>query len=196
MKALRSQINPHFLFNTLNTISALVHDSPDLAEEAIEKLATIFRYTLEVSDQNFVSLAEEVRLVSTYLDIEKIRFGERLSIDIELDQSVRDVQVPAFVIQTLIENCIKHGVAKKVGKGIVRINAIAKDNMLVCQVYDNGPGIDPERVTKGTGLNNILARLENIYQIKNLLYFENTGNGTLVTLKIPLDYEQTSRFDR
>lgn len=186
LTALRSQINPHFLFNTLNTITELVHEAPDQAEEAVEKLAFIFRYTLKVSNQNFVSLANEIQLVSTYLDIEKFRFGDRLHIHLSVDNDVRDVQIPAFVLQTLAENCIKHGISKILGEGRVSIEAFREEDYMVCEVNDNGPGIDLNRVHKSTGLNNILARLENIYEMKNLLYFENTGSGTYVRLKIPI----------
>ncbi len=187
LTALRSQINPHFLFNTLNTISALIHDSPNLAEAAVEKLAFIFRYTLKVSSQNFVPLANEVELVSTYLDIEKIRFGERLETSIEVEQDTRDVMIPAFILQTLTENCIKHGIAKILGKGRVSIAAFREEGFLICEVIDNGPGIDLNRIYKSTGLSNSIARLENMYGIKNLLYFENTGNGTYVRLRVPLE---------
>ena len=186
LTALRSQINPHFLFNTLNTISALIHDSPDLAEEAVEKLAFIFRYTLKFSNQNLVSLENELELVSTYLEIEKIRFGSRLVVEIEMEPEVKEVQLPAFVIQTLVENCIKHGIAKIIGRGVVSIDAYLEEGYMVCEVYDNGPGIDADRISKGTGLNNIITRLERIYDTKNLLVFENTGNGTRVRLQIPV----------
>jgi hypothetical protein len=186
LTALRSQINPHFLFNTLNTISSLIHDSPDLAEEAVEKLAFIFRYTLRHSSQNLVSMEDELSLVSTYLEIEKIRFGERLKVQIEMEPEVRERQLPAFVVQTLVENCIKHGIAKIIGKGIVSIDAYQEGEYMICEVYDNGPGIQDERINKGTGLNNILTRLEKTYNEQDLLKFENTGEGTLVRLKVPL----------
>ncbi|TAE56574.1 MAG: histidine kinase, partial [Bacteroidetes bacterium] len=182
----RSQINPHFLFNTLNSIGELVHESADLAEKAVEKLAFIFRYTLRMSNQNFISLSDEMSLVSTYLDLEKIRFGDRLDIHIRMDHDVKDVQMPGFILQTLVENCIKHGIAKILHNGRVSVEAFREDDFLICEVFDNGPGIDLTRIYKSTGLSNSIARVENIYGVKNLLYFENTGNGTLVRLKIPL----------
>jgi signal transduction histidine kinase len=190
LTALRSQINPHFLFNTLNTISALVHEDPDDAEEAVEKLAFIFRYTLKHSDRTFVKLKEEMSLVRTYLEIEKIRFGDRLQLHYDLASTVQDVEIPAFVMQTIVENCIKHGIAKITGQGKVSIEAFMEPDMMVVEIEDNGPGIDLNRITKSTGLNNIITRLEKIYELKNLLYFENTGNGTKVTIKIPIKNEQ------
>jgi hypothetical protein len=191
LAALRSQINPHFLFNTLNTIADLIHHQPALAEQAVEKLAFIFRYTLRVSGQDFVPLEQEVSLVRNYLDIEQIRFGERLRVDIAITPEAGQVPIPAFVLQTLVENCIKHGIAKLLHNGLVRITAMVADGMLVCTVYDNGPGIDPNRVEKGTGLRNILARTRSLYNLPNLLTFSNTGDGTLVTLKLPLTHEHT-----
>ncbi|GAB4426911.1 MAG: hypothetical protein OHK0039_45040 [Bacteroidia bacterium] len=186
LTALRSQINPHFLFNTLNSIGELVHESADLAEQAVEKLAFIFRYTLKKSSQNFVPLGEEISLISTYLELEKIRFSDRLDVHISVDADVKDVQIPAFILSTLVENCIKHGISKILGKGLVSVEAFRDGDFLVCEVVDNGPGIDLTRIYKSTGLSNSIARLENIYDLKNLLYFENTGEGTYVRLKIPL----------
>lgn len=190
LTALRSQINPHFLFNTLNTISSLIHDSPDDAEVAIEKLAFIFRYTLNKSAEDFVSIRDEMSLVSTYLDIEQIRFGARLEVHYEVDDKALDTPMPAFAIQTIVENCIKHGIAKIIEKGVIRINISFGSDQTICEIEDNGPGIDLSRINASTGLNNILTRLEKIYGDRNLLYFENTGNGTLVRLKIPNQNEQ------
>jgi len=186
LTALRSQINPHFLFNTLNSIGELVHESADLAEQAVEKLAFIFRYTLKKSSENFVPLGEEINLITTYLELEKIRFGSRLDVHIEVEPGMKDVLIPAFILQTLVENCIKHGIAKILHNGLVSVEAFRQEEFLVCEVVDNGPGIDLTRIHKSTGLSNSIARLENIYDLKNLLYFENTGEGTYVRLKIPL----------
>lgn len=192
LTALRAQINPHFLFNTLNTISALIHDSPDLAEQATEKLAFIFRYTLKVAGQNLVPLAKEIELVSAYLEIEKIRFGKRLVVDIEVEEEAEQVEIPAFVIQTLIENCIKHGIAKIVEKGEVSISAYIENDYLICEVFDNGPGIQEERIKKGTGLNNVITRMENIYGATDTIVFKNVGKGTLVTIRVPVTLTPSS----
>jgi len=186
LTALRSQINPHFLFNTLNSIGELVHESADLAEQAVEKLAYIFRYTLNKSSQNYVALSEEMNLISTYLDLEKIRFGDRLNVHIDVAAEIKETQIPAFILMTLTENCIKHGIAKILRDGKVSLDCFKEGDELVCEVFDNGPGIDLTRIYKSTGLSNSIARLENIYDRKNLLSFENTGDGTLVTMRIPL----------
>jgi signal transduction histidine kinase len=185
LTALRSQINPHFLFNTLNTISALIHDDPDDAEIAVEKLAFIFRYTLKNSDKASVTLKDELSLVRTYLDIEKIRFGERLQLQFEIDETQLDVSLPAFVVQTVVENCIKHGIAKIIGKGQVSIQIAAEGDFVRCIIEDNGPGIDLNRIHASTGLSNSHTRMSQIYQREDLLKFENTGNGTRVTILLP-----------
>jgi len=187
LMALRSQINPHFLFNTLNSLTELVHESPERAEDAIEKLSFIFRYTTKESSKNLVPLRNEIKLISTYLELEKIRFGERLSFEIDVQPEVMDHLVPAFVLQTLVENCIKHGIAKVLYPGVVAIHAYQEDQFMIVTVRDNGPGIDHSRIFKSTGLSNTIKRFENIYGLKNLLHFENTGEGTLVYVKVPIN---------
>ncbi len=185
--ALRSQINPHFLFNTLNTISALIHYKPDLAEEAVEKLAFIFRYTLKYSNENFVTINNEMSLVKSYLDIEQLRFGEQLEVFISVQPEAEKVELPAFCIQTLVENCIKHGLSNVLYVGQVKIDIFIQGEELVCKVYDNGSGIDLSRKNKGTGINNIESRLKKLYHREDLLFFEKLDKGTLVTLKVPVN---------
>lgn len=185
LTALRSQINPHFLFNTLNTIAALIHDSPEMAEMAVENLAFIFRYTLRTSGENFATVENEMALVSKYLEIEKFRFGDNLEVIIEIQDSCKDLLLPALVIQTIVENCIKHGITKIVTKGIVSIKIFEQGAFLKALIEDNGPGIRSDRILKGTGLNNIHSRLHSLYDNPDILTFENTGNGTRVTLTLP-----------
>lgn len=186
LTALRSQINPHFLFNTLNTISALIHDAPDEAEEAVEKLALIFRYTLKTSSDDFASIGSEISLIRNYLAIEKLRFGDRLKTDISIDEAVEEEKLPSLVLQTIVENCIKHGIAKIIGPGVVRISAgKTPEGDTRIEIYDNGPGIDLSRIRASTGLSNVLTRMERIYDRSDLISFENTGDGTRVTLHLP-----------
>ncbi len=185
LTALRSQINPHFLFNTLNTIAALIHDSPEMAEMAVENLAYIFRYTLRTSSDNFSTVENEMGLVSKYLEIEKFRFGENLEVIIEIEEACQKLELPALVIQTIVENCIKHGITKIVTKGIVAIRIFEQGEFLKAVIEDNGPGIRSDRILKGTGLNNIHSRLHSLYDNPDILTFENTGNGTRVTLTLP-----------
>jgi LytS/YehU family sensor histidine kinase len=185
LTALRSQINPHFLFNTLNTISSLIHDNPEMAEQAVENLAFIFRYTLRTSGENFVTVEGEMTLVKKYLEIEEFRFGENLEVKIEIEESCKECELPALVIQTIVENCIKHGIAKILTKGIVSIRIIDLGDRYKTIIEDNGPGIRSDRISMGTGLNNIHSRLHSLYGNSDILTFENTGNGTRVTLTLP-----------
>jgi sensor histidine kinase YesM len=185
--ALRAQINPHFLFNTLNAISALIHYSPDQAEEATQKLAYILRYTLKNAHLSLTPAKDELDLIQAYLDIEQIRFGDRVEIDLEVDPNADlSTPVPAFAVSTLVENVFKHGVNKILTKGQVRILAQTQGSFLVFTIEDNGPGIDTSRLLNGTGIRNTYQRMEALYQQADLLTFENTGNGTRARLKIPL----------
>ncbi len=187
LTALRSQINPHFLFNTLNTISSLIHDSPDLAEEAVEHLAFIFRYTLKTSSEQFSPLKSEMELIKHYLYIEKIRFGKKLNIDIQVQEECLNILIPSLVIQTLVENCIKHGISKLTKDGIIKIHFHIEGNFLNGIIYDNGPGIKKENIHKGTGLTNIITRLNQIYGNDYEIHFNNlNGGGTEIQLRIPL----------
>lgn len=193
LTALRSQINPHFLFNTLNSISYLIHDEPEQAELAIDKLAKIFRYTLKFSTYNFVKMEDELSLIFNYLDIEKIRFAERLEIRKSVDESCLEQEIPAFILQTIVENAIEHGVAKIIEIGILQINVYKDEKYVFCEVIDNGPGIDQSKLMSSTGIVNIITRLNTLYQEKELISFENTGNGTRVLIKIPKKYDNNNK---
>jgi LytS/YehU family sensor histidine kinase len=185
MTALRSQINPHFLFNTLNTISSLIHDAPEEAEAATERLAFIFRHTLKFSRENFVSLGAELELVRNYLEIEQLRFGDRLSQTIQTEPDAREFRIPALIVQTVVENCIKHGIAKLTGPGEVRIDFRLRQGHLQGSVYNTGPPIDPSRARKGTGLNNVLLRVEELYDAPTVVRFEPAEDGTFVYFDFP-----------
>lgn len=189
LTALRSQINPHFLFNALNTISSLIHDNPDGAEEAVEDLAFIFRYTLKTSSEQFAKLKDELELVKHYLRIEQLRFGKRLTVEWDIAEECKEMQVPSLIIQTIVENCIKHGISKRTHAGKIVIRCRLESRFMECTIFDNGPGIQLDRVEKGTGLKNSIARLQHIYHTREVISFENTGEGTLVTLRIPLKTE-------
>lgn len=189
LTALRAQINPHFLFNTFNSISELIHDHPIGAEEALEKLAFILRYTLKSSKENFALIKDELKLVKYYLDIEQIRFGNRLKVEINSDPNCNEIPIPSFILQTIIENCIKHGIAKIKQNGIIKID-IKQINLMdrrytFLQIYDNGPGIDLKLIYRSTGITNTTERLKNLYERDDLIKFENTGNGTIVKIFIP-----------
>ncbi len=193
LKALRAQINPHFLFNALNAIAGLIHDQPALAEETVERLAEVFRYTLRKSEREWARLDEEMEFVAAYLSVEQARFGERLRVEIEIDPAVRAEHVPAITIQPLVENAIKHGVSAVERRGEVRIRARRQSGRLVVEVTDNGPGFDttlaagprPSAPSPGHGLRNVADRLRGYYGGAASLSWENLPEGARVWFEIP-----------
>ncbi|MBL7979473.1 MAG: histidine kinase [Bacteroidetes Order II. Incertae sedis bacterium] len=197
--ALRAQISPHFLFNTLNTLAALIDENPKEAEKNIQHLAAIFRYVLQTGGNTFATLKEEFTLVAHYLALEQSRFGKDLIIQTSLPQEMEQMLIPAFALQTLVENAVKHGLEKNKRRGTLTIMAKQdKEYAAVISVYDSGYGIPilfgrgEQAVFSqpffGTGLNNVKERLLQIYQCENLLTFQSDPeHGTTATLKIPLN---------
>ena len=170
LKALRAQINPHFLFNALNAIAGLIPGNPRLAEETVEQLAGVFRYTLRKSETEWVRLEEELEFVAAYLGVEKARFGERLQVELHVDPGACGIPVPAMSIQPLVENAIKHGASTVEGQGRIRVQAASKEGRLWIEVFDNGPGFPLDfalagsaAVQPGYGLRNIAERLRGYY---------------------------------
>lgn len=195
--ALRSQINPHFLFNALNTIMALIQERPEEAERTLDHLASIFRKILQAGDREFVALADELELIRHYLAIERARFGETLTIRENVAPQVLGYPVPAFAVQTLVENAVKHGIERKIGGGRVSIDiAPAGDGLLSVKVSDTGVGIpalfDPasspgaDRTYFGIGLTNVVLRTEQLYGRSDLFRVKSSPTeGTTVELLLP-----------
>ncbi len=205
LAALRAQINPHFLFNTLNTIAALIEETPREAEGTVERLARIFRYILQTGSRTFVPLADEARLVEDYLAIEQARFGQNLRIERDWDDSLRDLPVPAFAVQTLVENAVKHGIERKRGGGTLTLASRRHAEHAELCVTDTGlgipalfgatagPGGDGLAETAsppdffGIGLRNVAARLEQLYGRDDLLRLSSDAEtGTTARLIIPI----------
>ncbi|HTX18776.1 MAG TPA: histidine kinase [Bacteroidota bacterium] len=159
LKALQARINPHFLFNTLNSIASLISENPKSAEATVEKLSDIFRYTLKSADRDTVTLAEELDIIRIYLEIEKVRFGDRLRYEITCEEPLRDLTIPALIIQPLVENSIKHGLASQVRGGTVRVEVGQKDGHCLISVIDDGKGLDGGLTEGGFGLKSIEERL-------------------------------------
>jgi GAF domain-containing protein len=195
--ALRSQINPHFLFNALNTIMALIQEKPADAERTLDHLASIFRTILQAGDKEFVTLDEELDLVRAYLAIEQVRFGDKLTIRESVPDNARSFPVPAFAIQTLVENAVKHGIEKKIDGGRVSIDVTRPEaELLTVRVSDTGVGIPSlfvgdgqdvdDRAYFGIGLTNVVLRTEQLYGRTDLFHVSSApGGGTIVELRLP-----------
>ena len=194
MEALQNQINPHFLFNTLNSISSLVRFDPETARAVISKLATILRRLLNSSD-SFVPLREEVEFIDNYLDIEVVRFGhDKLRVVKDLEPASLDVMVPSMLLQPLVENSIKHGLSSMVDGGSIYLRSRLSDSRLVIEVEDDGVGMaasqppDPGSTRgSGIGMANISERLQVLYGDTALMTIDSReGKGTLVRIRLPL----------
>lgn len=189
LKALRAQVNPHFLFNALNTIAGLIPIQPALADQTVEELATFFRYTLRKSEDEWVRLEEEAEFVRAYLRVEQARFGDRLRVQIEVDPEAEAVPIPGVSIQPLIENAVRHGALQAECGGIVTLRASLEGESLLIEVSDNGPGFPEEfslPSSTGHGLRNISDRLSGYYGESAELRWESSQGKTRVYLKIPL----------
>lgn len=159
LEALQAKINPHFLYNALNSIASLVHLDPDKAEEMTLLLSKFFRYSTSVKSQYHDTVDHELDMVSTYLDVEKVRFDERLNYSIDLqNEGLRDKLIPRFLLQPLVENAIKHGISKRAGEGLIRLTISEKADQLVLCLHDNGPAF-PETLAAGYGLQSIRDKL-------------------------------------
>jgi signal transduction histidine kinase len=188
LKALRAQINPHFLFNALNAIAGLIHTQPARAEETVERLAEVFRYTLRSAAKEWVRLDEEMDFVSACLGVEQARFGDRLAVSITIAPEAGGVKVPAMCVQPLVENAIKHGTSQREGRGCIGVIASVSAGRLAVQVSDNGPGFPPEfrlDASNGLGLRNIAGRLSGYYGASASLAWENLPEGARVSLELP-----------
>ena len=206
--ALRAQINPHFLFNALNTVAALIAERPEEAEATVESLAGLFRDVLSASGRPFVSLTDELRLVRRYLDVEQARFGDSLHVEIDVDPALAGVEVPAFAVQTLVENAVKHGIERKRGGGTVRVRVHEETaGLTLVEVSDTGVGIPalfaetlpsvesppPSDAAAapalppyfGDGLTNVAQRLRQLYGPPDCLVVSSTPDGTTATLTLP-----------
>ena len=189
VEALANQINPHFLFNTLTSISSLIRSQPETARVLIVKLSGLLRRLLR-SQEHFVSLREELEAVDEYLDIERVRFGPSLSVEKEIDEASLGVIVPSMILQPLVENSLKHGLSRKVGEGRITIRAVRRAGHAILEVMANGVGMTSERLETttqhGIGLRNVNERLRVIYGANYGLHLHSVpGEGTLARIEIP-----------
>jgi sensor histidine kinase YesM len=183
LNSFKSQMNPHFMFNSLNSIRALVDEDPNKAKQAITMLSGIMRNNLLLGKKQIVSLREELDLVEKYLTIEKIRFEERLHVEFEVSPDALSHEIPPFMLQTIVENGIKHGVSKIIAGGLIRI-VCQKKNFLEIEVVNSGT-YKPEADREGFGLANTKKRLELIYNGKANFDIANQNDFVVTTLSIP-----------
>src|SRR5436190_20986924 len=200
LRALKMQLHPHFLFNTLHSISSLVLEDPPKANSMIAQLGDFLRLTLENSNQQLVSLKEETEFLSCYLEIEQVRFGDRLTVALELEPQTLSVQVPHLILQPVVENAIQHAIAPRTARGHINIEAKRLNNLLRLAISDNGPGISSNANLpwkQGVGLTNVRTRLQQIYGPDFRFELMNTnGGGLTAVMEIPFEREPNPGIDQ
>ena len=187
LEALRMQLNPHFLFNTLNSIASLVHEDPNAADRMIGYLSDLLRLSLKSSGQQEVSLREELYCLDLYLSIEQVRFGERLRVEKNIEPAALDAIAPMLILQPLVENAIKHGLEAQLAQGVIAIAASRVGDSLHLQVADNGRGFPASGVVKeGVGLSNTRSRLRELYGPRGILSVQRReGGGFQAEVSLP-----------
>ena len=188
LKALRAQVDPHFLFNALNTVAGLIPSDPALAEQTVEKLAGVFRYTLQHSGAEMVPLSEELDFIRAWLDIQQARFGPRLSASIDAAPDTAELRIPAMILQTLVENALKHAVARSSHPCAVTVRAARTPSALQLTVSDDGPGPVSFENSAGHGLRSIRERLAGYYGARASLTLQrdDARSLTVAAIEIPL----------
>lgn len=183
---LQTQLNPHFLFNSLNSIKALVIEKPEIARRAIDLLSDILRTSLYEKDTPVITIHQELNLVNDYIELEKLRFEERLNTSFSIDETLMQYKIPTLSIQLLIENALKHGIDKKINGGTVNLSISKEKEMLLITVNNPGTFVENNPL-KGLGLKNLSDRLEMQYKGKAHFSIQNdVGNTVTATLKIPM----------
>lgn len=182
--SLESRLQPHFLFNTINSILALIREDPKRAETMLERLSRLLRFALDSPQRNLVPLAEELRLVEDYLEIERARFGGRLQFELRGGEDASEEQIPAFAIQTLVENSVKFAVAARRAGGAITVSVRREPANLIIEVTDDGPGFTREDMREGHGLDTLEKRLAGLYEGRARLLIGN-GGGARVQMRLP-----------
>jgi two-component sensor histidine kinase len=188
LESLRRQIEPHFLFNSLNAIAGLVRERRnDAAVTTLASLSDFLRKVIEHPDRQEVPLGEEVQFLQKYLEIQKLRFAERLQISLDVPQELFSLQVPSLILQPLVENAVKHGIAKEARGGWIRVAAFRSNRGLTLRVYNDGPNLprDWEHKNSGVGIVNVRTRLQNLYGDKFEFILHNQNSGVEALLSVP-----------
>ena len=185
LQLLSMQLQPHFLFNTLNTIAELVHDDPESADRMIAGLSDLLRRTLDLKDAHEVTLDEELQVLDLYLDLQRIRFGDRLQVLVDVDDAARTARVPLLLLQPIVENSIRHGLAARTTAGRIEVRGRRSSDRLTLDVIDDGEPVNGAP-RQGIGLNNVRARLEALHGDRfDLRLTPAETGGTRVTIDIP-----------
>lgn len=188
LTVLRHQIEPHFLFNTLNSIAGMVRDHRnDDAVNMIAGLSDFLRRVLEDSNRQEVPLAAEMDFLQKYLEIQKVRFADRLRLQVDVPEHLLVAQVPCLILQPMVENAVKHGIAKRIQGGTIRIRASRRNTMLMLSIFNDGPTLPSnwEQTTSGIGISNVRTRLQTLYGSACNLSLQNQDNGVEVSLSVP-----------
>ena len=191
LRALRAQINPHFLFNTLNSIAALIGENPAAADDLTTRLAEVFRYALRASEREHSRLADELAFLRSYLEIERTRFGDRLEVEESIEPGLNSALVPSLLLQPVVENAVRHGISPRPEGGTLRLTARREAGELAIEIWDDGPGMNGGEPASGTGfgLHSVRERLR-AAGLPDALDIESApGRGTRVRIRLPLTTE-------
>jgi LytS/YehU family sensor histidine kinase len=187
LSSLESRVHPHFLFNTLNSISALIREDPRSAERTVERLAALLRESLDMDRNRLVPLHRELRIVENYLEIERTRYGGRLRYHIDVPSSLSELEVPPFCLQTLVENSVKHVVSERREGAEIRLSARSENGRAILEVSDDGPGFATVSFVPGHGLDNLQDRLAALFDGAGRLQAERRDGRAVVSITVPLN---------
>jgi LytS/YehU family sensor histidine kinase len=187
LSSLESRLHPHFLFNTLNSIASLIPSDPRRAEDTVSKLASLLRFSLNANHSSVVPLAQELKIVRDYLEIESTRFGPRLRYQITVPESLSNLKVPPLALQTLVENSVKHVVAQRSEGATIQINGTTLQNRIQLEVIDDGPGFSLAEVSPEHGLGNLSARLQLLYEDRGHLEVSRADDKTVTRICFPAE---------
>jgi LytS/YehU family sensor histidine kinase len=179
-------LQPHFLFNTINSILALLPEDAQRASEMLERLARLLRFALDSQQTPSVRLSDELRLVKDYLEIEQTRFGKRLQYTVESPSDLGGAEIPAYALQTLVENSMKHAISPRRDGGNIAIRVTRSEGALLAEVFDDGPGFSRDALRSGHGLDMLERRLDALHGSQASVEIASNGSGACVRLRIPL----------
>jgi two-component system, LytTR family, sensor histidine kinase AlgZ len=185
LASLESRIHPHFLFNTLNSISSLIPEDPARAERLVEQMAALLRFSLDANQSGLVPLGSELKIVGDYLEIERARFGDRLRYQIDVPAELSESRIPPLSLQTLVENSVKYAIAPERAGGEIRITGARSDDVFRVEVSDSGPAFQLEAAPAGHGLHNLKGRLATLFGDRAALLFERAGGRNHLILSVP-----------